>query len=158
MQRIRTGKNPEQHDYDGVDSDMEKICGEFTDDETEDHPLPADCFEPPPQEPPEDQKLQISKQADHLEESVSKTKKYSTKSSRELADETNSKAEEIGIKITVRKGNQDRRDDGSTVDRQENHPLPRECFEPPLEDELHEEEKLQPSKKVAPLSVPVSKK
>lgn len=44
-------RTTEAHEYDGDDSDDEKLEGEFSDDDdVRTNPLPPSCFEPPPEE------------------------------------------------------------------------------------------------------------
>lgn len=65
----------EPHDYDGNDSDMEVLEGEFTDDEDDGvrNPLPPNAYETPPGDEDENQKTRGSNNSNSP---IKKKKKY----------------------------------------------------------------------------------
>lgn len=86
----------EPHDYDGNDSDMEVLEGEFTDDEGNavTNSLPPSAYEPPPEDGDEDGKTE---EASDPKSPLKKKKKYSKKVVKKIQEKPESaKTQEEG--------------------------------------------------------------
>lgn len=89
----------EPHEYDGIDSDMEELTGELTDDECD--PLPLSSYAPPPHvDSSAEDGYERSKKDDQPKVSSPKKRKYTRKSETKFGTKNNTSVQKQKVNTT----------------------------------------------------------